>query len=123
MSKIINHRYVLAVTRLQRSLQYYNDVLGFQTSFNEDGWAFVKRDNCLVMLGECPDSPEARDLTNHNYFAYIQVDNAQLLYDEFASKNAVLLTEVSVKPWGMKEFALETIDGHRIMFGEEINPE
>ena len=25
------------------------------------------------------------------------------------------------KPWGMREFAIETPDGHRIMFGQDID--
>lgn len=120
MTHITNHRYVLAVKDLTRSLEYYTHKLGFETYFEGGGWAFVKRDQCIIMLGECPDSPEAKTLPNHNYFAYVEVADAQDIYEEFSAKGATLLTEPTPKPWGMKEFALETVDGHRLMFGQEI---
>ena len=121
MTRITNHRYVLAVKDLARSTNYYNHTLGFKPYFEGGGWAFVKRDHCIIMLGECPDSPEARELPNHNYFAYVEVADAQVVYDEFSAKGATLLTKLTPKPWGMKEFALETIDGHRLMFAQEIS--
>ncbi len=123
MTHIHNHRYVLAVKDLTRSLVYYNQVLGFQTYFEGGGWGFVKRNRCIIMLGECPESPEARELLNHNYFAYIEIGNVRKFYEELVAKGAHLLTDVVDKSWGMREFALETIDGHRIMFGEELIPE
>lgn len=27
------------------------------------------------------------------------------------------------EPWGMREFGVRTIDGHRIMFGQEVGEE
>jgi hypothetical protein len=33
-----------------------------------------------------------------------------------------LRTAIEDKSWGMREFALRTVDGHRIMIGHSIKP-
>ncbi len=77
--EITGTRYVLAVKALKASGDYYVNQLGFETLWSDEGWHFLKRGKCMVML-----------------------------------------TPVSDKPWGQREFAIRTIDGHRITFGEEI---
>ncbi len=118
--RITRNRYVLAVQELDRSLTYYNQVLGFKTTFHDQGWGFVRRDDVLIMLGECPDSPAASELGNHSYFAYWEVSDVEAYFEEFSTKGAQLRTKIIEQPWGMKEFALETVDGHRLMVGQQI---
>jgi catechol 2,3-dioxygenase-like lactoylglutathione lyase family enzyme len=48
-------RYVIAVPDLHRSSAYYHDVLDFEVLELAPGWRFFRRDNCLIMAGECPD--------------------------------------------------------------------
>lgn len=120
-SKIIGTRYVLAVKDLQKSAEYYKSVLGFETWWQGDGWHFLKRDTFMVMLGECPDDRSAFETKNHSYFAYIDVDNIDALYEEFQSKKVEILREITDQPWGQREFPIRTIDGHRIMFGQAIS--
>jgi len=117
---ILRNRYVLAVQDLERSLNYYNEILGFKTYFHDQGWGFVRRDNVIIMLGECADSPAATDLPNHNYFAYLEVSDVDGYYQQLSAKGAKLRTAVKIQPWGMKEFALETVDGHRMMIGQAV---
>ena len=73
------------------------------------------------MLGECPDEKEAHHLGNHSYFAYLEVDHIDALYSEYVSKKVEILSEVADKPWGQREFALRTIDGHRITCGQGLS--
>ena len=73
------------------------------------------------MLGECKDIIAPAELGDHSYFAYVDLDNSEELYEEFLSKNVIIRKQLKNETWGMTEFAIETIDGHRIMFGEEID--
>ncbi|MEM7102925.1 MAG: VOC family protein [Bacteroidota bacterium] len=116
---ITGTRYVLAVKDLEKSANYYKTQLGFETWWSGEGWHFLKRGNFRVMLGECPSDRSAFETKNHAYFAYIDVGNIDSLYTELQSKDIEILSELSDKPWGQREFAIRTIDGHRIMFGEE----
>lgn len=121
MNQLKHPRYLLAVQNLQRSLKLHQEELGFHLTFEGQGWGFVERDRCTIMPGEWADSPEARDLPNHNYFAYIEVDGIQELYEEFNKKKVIQRTAIKDQHWGMRELAIETIDGHRIMFREGVN--
>ncbi len=119
-AKIAGSRYVLAVKDLDKSIKFYIDLLGFEMLWKDDGWAFVVRDSCQIMLGECPDDVAAFDIGCHSYFAYLEVENIEKLYEEFVSKKVIKLANLEDKPWKMREFSIETIDGHRMMFGMEI---
>jgi len=121
-SEIVGTRYVLAVKDLSKSASYYKNLLGFVTWWEGEGWHFLKRGKFLVMLGECPDDRSAFETKNHSYFAYVDVENIDNLYSEYLSKK-VDLSKIENKPWGQREFSIQTIDGHRIMFGQEIQNE
>ena len=107
MPKLNHVRCVLAVNDLKTSTEFYKNQLGFNLDFEIQGWSFLTRDNFGLMLGHCPapDTVPARDLGNHNYFAYINVE---------------MLQEISTKPRNMREFLISTPDGHRIMFGMQV---
>ncbi|GJM34740.1 MAG: hypothetical protein DHS20C18_37410 [Saprospiraceae bacterium] len=115
--KITGTRYVLAVKDLAKSVEYYQNQLGFKTDWAGDGWHFLKREKFYIMLGECPDDRSAFETKNHSYFAYVDVENIDALYEEYQARDIEILAEVADKPWGQREFAIRTIDGHRIMFG------
>jgi catechol 2,3-dioxygenase-like lactoylglutathione lyase family enzyme len=120
MSSILQNHYVLAVHNVRRSADFYVNFLGFRIVNEPPGWIFVRKDNCLIMLGECPNDLPPADLGCHNYFAYLRVADADSYYAELKSKGADLLTPIADKPWHMREFALRTVDGHRIMIGHSL---
>ena len=120
MSRIVDSRCVLAVQDLTLSTRYYIDVLGFKLDFEVPGWSFLSRDNFAVMLGECPDAPPAGDLGDHSYFAYLRVEGVDEFYREVSGRGAKTMAPPQDKPWGMREFAIRTPDGHRMTVGEEI---
>ncbi len=113
-------RSVLAVHSLKVSIPFYRDVLGMNIDFEVPGWCFLSRDNFAVMLGECSDSIAPRELGDHSYFAYVTVSDATRLFQEFSVRAAEFIKPLTTEPWGMQEFGVRTVDGHRIMFGQEL---
>ena len=104
---------------LKRSAQYYRDVLGFEVrEIGDPGWLFFLRDQCFIMAGECPDALSPQELGDHSYFAYLEVDDIDQLYEAVIAKDATVTKKLRIEPWGMKEFGIRTVDGHRIMFGD-----
>jgi uncharacterized glyoxalase superfamily protein PhnB len=120
MPAILQNHYVLAVHNVRESAKFYVDVLGFRIVAEPPGWVFVVRDNCMIMLGECPDDVQASDLRNHSYFGYLRVDDADAYLAEIRSKGYEPHHAIANKPWGMREFGVMTPDGHRIMIGHVI---
>jgi uncharacterized glyoxalase superfamily protein PhnB len=120
MPKILQNHYVLAVHNVRESAKFYVDVMGFSMVSDLGGWIFVSKDNCMIMLGECPDDMPPSELGSHNYFAYLKVDDADGYYEQLKQKNVAFLSSIENKPWGMREFGIRTPDGHRIMIGQKI---
>ncbi len=116
--KINGSRYVLAVKDLNRSADFYKNKLGFSTLWADDGWHFLTRDNIRIMIGECPDDVSAFETGCHSYFGYFDTENIEDLYAEYVAKGLEIVSKLEDKPWGQREFAVRTIDGHRITFGE-----
>jgi len=113
-------RYVLAVRNLRRSTDYYREVLGLRLDFEAPGWSFMSRGSFRIMLGECVDAMSPHELGDHSYFAYINVRGIDALYEELTSTGAETMSAPTNKPWGLREFGVRTIDGHRIMFGQPL---
>lgn len=120
MSSIIETQHVLAVNNLKQSVDYYVNKLGFEVLNEFPGWSFLGRESFKIMLGECIDAMPAKKMGDHSYFAYVFVSNASALSKEFKNSKVEFVKDISDEQWGMREFGVKTIDGHRIMFGEEI---
>lgn len=121
MQSILESRTVLAVRDLRASTKFHHDVLGFQRDVGSDSdevWAFLSRGNFKVMLGECSDERPASELGCHSYVAYIVVNGVDALHQEVAARGAAIISEPTTQPWGLREFAIRTPDGHRLTFGE-----
>lgn len=122
MSMMHTPRYVLAVHDLARSARYYRDVLGFAVhEIGDPGWRFLIRDDCFIMAGECADALSPNDLGDHSYFAYVEVDDIDGLHAEFVGRGATVISELRDEPWGMREFGVRTVDGHRMRFGSPVS--
>ncbi len=99
MAKILQNHYVLAVHDLEKSSKFFEQ-LGFAISSKPDGWIFLTRDNCIVMLGDCRDALAPIETCDHNYFGYLRVDNATEYYKEVKAKGMTIGHPLADKPWG-----------------------
>lgn len=105
-TKIVGSRFVLAVDNLAKSADFCKNKLGFATLWEEGGWHFLIRDNIKIMLGECPDDKPASEINSHSYFAYLEVDNINMLYKEYQLREVEVLSSIENKPWGQREFSI-----------------
>lgn len=113
--------FVIAVPDLEASASFYRDCLGFEIrDMPDSGWRMFVSGNCRIMAGECPDAIPAQDLGDHSYFGYLVVDDVREYFARAEACGAEILKPVRDEPWGMREFAVRTVDGHRIMIGENI---
>lgn len=120
MFEVTKVRFVLAVPDLARSTIYYTSVLGLSVDFTAPGWSFLSRGSFRVMLGECTDAIPPSELGDHSCYGYVTVSDAAALFSEYQASGAEFIQTLADKPWGMREFGVRTIDGHRIMFGQEL---
>jgi catechol 2,3-dioxygenase-like lactoylglutathione lyase family enzyme len=121
MSEILSSTFVLAVQDLEISQRFYRDKLGFQEDMSVDGWCFLSRGACKLRIGHCPDALPMSKSPDHSWFAYLHVRDAKDLYKTVLANRVEIWHPLADKPWGMREFAIVTPDGHRIVFGEELD--
>ena len=110
--------FVLAVPDLEASSNFYREVLGFQIrELGGPGWLMYEQGHCKIMVGECPEALPVGEIGDHSYFSYLVVDDVNSYYERVISLNVEITKKIRDEPWGMREFGLRTIDGHRIMIG------
>jgi predicted enzyme related to lactoylglutathione lyase len=113
------HAYVLAVRDLANSTAYFVDVLGFSREWADaDNWQSLIRDGVRLMLGRCPDALPAAELGDHSYFGFFATDDVDALHKEIAARGARILSGPADKPWGWREMAVGSPEGHRMMFAQ-----
>ena len=112
--------YVLAVPDVARTAAWWTDVIGFERWMKPEGWIFVRRGACSIMLGECPDALPPADLGDHQYFAYVELDDVDAYHAFIAANGADVLHAPADQAWNMREMAVPTPDGHRVMFAQDI---
>jgi predicted enzyme related to lactoylglutathione lyase len=121
MSELRPHAYILAVHDLAGSMAYFVDVLGFALEWEDgDNWKALLRGQVRVHLGRCPEALPVSKLGDHNYFGFVATDDVDGLQKEFAAKGAIILSDPSDKPWGWREMAVATPEGHRMMFAQHL---
>ena len=110
---------VLAVHDLERSAAWYREVLGCETREVDPGnWVFCRSGQIDIMLGRCPDDLPASALGSNSYVAYLRVDDVDAFHDRALRSGAEILKPPTDEPWGMRECALRSSDGHRFMLGQ-----
>jgi len=120
IKQVIQTRHVLAVNNLDAATRYFMDVLEFDRDFSAPGWEFLSFGDFKLMIGHCADAPTAVETGDHSYFAHVLVENVDSVFEKFYANGAQLLSHVGDRPWGIRDFAVKTPEGHRITFGQLI---
>ena len=110
---------MLAVHDLDVSADWFTRVLGCERSDPEPGnWVFCTTGAVTFMLGRCPDAAPASSLGDHSYVAYLTVDSVDGFHARAVAEGADVLKPPTDEPWGRREMALRSPDGHRFMLGQ-----
>ena len=120
MFKVSKTQHVLAVNDLNASDKYFIEKLGFTLNSRIGGWSFLSLGDFHLMVGDCRGEMLAKDTNNHAYFAYVNCEGIDKLFNEYKERGVEFTQTIADKPWGLREFGVVTPEGHRIMFGQEI---
>ena len=119
---IAEARFVIAVPDLLRSGAFYRDVLGFAVrEIGDDGFRIFESGACRIFAAACPDAPPAHAIGDHSYFAYLVVDDVDAYHARALAHGADIVKALADEAWGMREFGLRTVDGHRIVIGHDLD--
>jgi len=97
---------------MQASVRYYVDVLGFHNAvWGSDDFTCVFRDGAAIYLCEGGQGCAGT-------WAWIGVEDAQALFEEYQASGAKILKGPVNHPWAL-EIQVEDPDGHVLRFGSE----
>jgi uncharacterized glyoxalase superfamily protein PhnB len=100
-----------------RSVEHYRDVLGFRVEFTYGEptfYAGVERDNVAIHFQAASETKRQPGHGAINVF----VTGVDALYEELRSRGARTLEEPADRPYGMRDFNVNDLDGNELCFGE-----
>ena len=106
---------VFVVQDVLRSVEHYRDALGFQGEFTYGEptfYAGVERDSVAIHLQA---ASETRRQPGHGAIS-VFVTGVDALYQELKSRGARTLDEPTDRPYGMRNFHINDLDGNQLCF-------
>jgi hypothetical protein len=61
---------------------FFIEKLGFNEYNRVGGWSFLELGDFWLMVGDCQGEALARDTGNHSWFAYVNCEGIDDLYDQ-----------------------------------------
>jgi uncharacterized glyoxalase superfamily protein PhnB len=104
---------VLHVADVTATATFYRDVLGFTWDFGDETYAVVWRDNAAIHFVKDDGSP-----TGVHLFHWVK--DVDAYYKEIAGRGAVIDSEPTDQPYGLRELAVRDVNGVGIVFGQDI---
>jgi uncharacterized glyoxalase superfamily protein PhnB len=111
-------------TDIPRTVAYYQDKLGFEClGMWQDPpvYAIVARDQHAIHF-RCAEPPTANPdkYAEELLDAYLQVEDADALYAEYAAKAVEFTRGLANMPWHSREFVVKDCDGRLLAFGARL---
>ncbi|PTY05138.1 bleomycin resistance protein [Opitutaceae bacterium EW11] len=125
-ARLVGSAPVLLVRDVVKSANYYRDALGFTYDrFWGDPPAFVilSRDGMHLMLDQAPAGhvivPNWQ-VDENIWNVYFWVTDADALLAEFRQRGARIDYDIHDKPYKIREFGIQDLDGYDVAFGHPI---
>lgn len=125
MSNIIQITPFMHVEELPKALAFFSDILGFETTCRQPGYAYVQRERAGIRILESQGADGAPP-GNRRFAYYVDVHDVDALYAELKPKLDTLPAGdahgPADKPYGQRELLVLAPDGNLIAFGQAIAP-
>ena len=111
-------------TDIPATLAYYHDKLGFQclgTWQDPPVYAIVARDQHAIHF-RCAQLPAANPnkYSDELLDAYLFIEDADVLYAEYAARGVEFVRGLANTPWHCREFVVKDCDGRLLAFGANL---
>lgn len=125
-ARLISSAPVLLVRDVVAAAGHYRDALGFTYDRfwgEPPDFVILRRDGLHLMLSQ---APLGTVLTPHwqvnrgIWNAYFWVDDVDTLFAEFRKRGAKIDYGLGNKPYQIREFGIQDLDGHDIGFGQRL---
>lgn len=101
----------LPVEDVERAQQYYRDVLGFDI-----GWIYPGKDIGAVSRDGAAIFFRRRSRPFEPAVHWVFAEDIDAAYVALRSSGARIVEPLEKKPWGLRQFGVEDVDGNRFYF-------
>lgn len=113
---------MLSVASIQKTLDFYKDILDFDIidQFEEDGsikWACIESGDIEMMFSQQSESAKSNPSKKKGIVLYFYVEDVQELHSNLRNKGYET-ADLRVTIYGMREFQLEDPDGYELWLAE-----
>jgi catechol 2,3-dioxygenase-like lactoylglutathione lyase family enzyme len=122
--QLIRSMPVLQVTDVVASVAFYRDKLGFMAHKlwgEPPSFCIVQRGKVTIALDRTRAAGGSVPV-NQYWAAYVYVENADKLCDEFRTKGVEIVRGPEDMEYGLRDFDVRDPDGHLIAFGHDLLP-
>ena len=108
---------MLRVLRVDETIAFYRDLLGFNCVNQMEGWARLEKDGLEIMFAT-PNEHEPFDKPQFTGSLYFRIDDVDTLWKKLKDKTSIVYPIDNVDH-GMREFAVRDNNGYCLQFGKE----
>lgn len=101
----------LPVADVERAQQHYRDTLGF-----EIGWLYPGKEIGSVSNERAVIFFRKKKPPFERVIHWIFADDIDALYQELKTSGANIVDPLEKKPWGLRQFTVQDLDGHLFYF-------
>jgi len=113
---------VFLIGNIELTMEWYKR-LGFESRYYPPGFAILRRDAIEIFLQHQPDYTPPEDPGRREREAwnvYILTDDVRALFDEYASSGVEISRPLCAQDYGMMEFDVMDLNGHRLVFAQPL---
>lgn len=115
LSAVISSTAIFASSDIEATLTFYKDVLGFESTWTwgePPTFGSASMGGVTIMFNLQPEL--CAKVRGHQH--WVKVDDVDELYRTHLAKGAKVVEEVEDKPWGMREYVVEDLNGYYLRF-------
>ena len=115
LETVISSTAIFASSDIVATLAFYKDVLGFESTWTwgePPTFGSASMGGVTIMFNLQPELAEK--VKGHQH--WVKVDDVDDLYQSHLAKSAKVVQEIEDKPWGMREYVVEDLNGYHLRF-------
>lgn len=114
----------LKVNDIHKTLDFYEEALGFDILHEQNNFASVMRDNVIIEFRKSNKSGKGGETEfNQNRDMEIEVDEIEALYNQLSKKKVRMINRISKDRKGYKNFQIQDCNGYMILFSQPNSEE
>ena len=106
---------------MDETIAFYRDLLGFSGEWIMNAplkTGGINRDDIRLLFQQHPDYVKMINTDSESFEVIFFVSNVDEIYEEYKPKSVRFIEHIIDRPWGVREFIIQDINGYWLRFSE-----